>query len=222
MKKLAIFLLVGTLSLYNAACDEEFWEDINSDQSSVMTEDTISAESFENNSSASDASSEEGSNDASVAEADASEKIAGIDYTVYGSIEMNTVALDGSQVTNENLEGYKVTMVNIWAPWCGPCVGEMPELEELYKAYKDKGFQILGAVPDLRDPDMQWAIDYTGITYPVIAVDRAINAYATEYVPTTFFLDEKGNVLSSESFIGARSYDDWEAIVKEYLAAVSN
>lgn len=204
MKKIATLLLVGILALCTVACVEESVTSV--EEINMTLEESPEKEPVESSLEPAEETAEE---------------TAAKGYEVYGTINMNTVALDGSNVTNDVLKGYKVTMVNIWAPWCGPCVGEMPELEELYQNYKNQGFQILGAVPDLKDPDMQWAIDYTGITYPVIAVDIAINKYATEYVPTTFFLDEDGNVLSSESFIGAMSYKNWEDIVKGYLATVS-
>ncbi len=41
-----------------------------------------------------------------------------------------------------------MTMVNIWATFCGPCIEEMPDLGELNKEYADQGFQIVGIPVD--------------------------------------------------------------------------
>lgn len=38
----------------------------------------------------------------------------------------------------------KLTLIDFWGTWCGPCIGEFPYMKELYKEWKDKGFGILG------------------------------------------------------------------------------
>jgi thiol-disulfide isomerase/thioredoxin len=38
----------------------------------------------------------------------------------------------------------KVTLIDFWGTWCGPCIGEFPYMKNLYKEWKDKGFGILG------------------------------------------------------------------------------
>lgn len=42
----------------------------------------------------------------------------------------------------------KVVLVNLWATWCGPCIGEMPHLIEMQEKYRDKGFEIIGLDTD--------------------------------------------------------------------------
>lgn len=44
--------------------------------------------------------------------------------------------LSGETVTNKDLEG-KTTVINVWGTWCGPCVQEIPYLNELVEKYKD-------------------------------------------------------------------------------------
>jgi thiol-disulfide isomerase/thioredoxin len=51
--------------------------------------------------------------------------------------------LDGAKQTIADRKG-KVVLVNLWATWCGPCIGEMPHLIELQNKYRDQGFEIVG------------------------------------------------------------------------------
>jgi thiol-disulfide isomerase/thioredoxin len=51
--------------------------------------------------------------------------------------------LDGETFKLEDNKG-KVVLINLWAIWCGPCIKEMPHLNEMQEKYKDKDFIILG------------------------------------------------------------------------------
>lgn len=137
---------------------------------------------------------------------------------IVDKLEFSTVDIDGNPVTSDIFKDAKVIMVNYWEPWCGPCVGEMPELEELYENYKDQGFLILGVFSstDMKSEAKQ-VLEECNISYPVVLADSNLEKYMTDYVPTTIFVDSEGRVISKEPVVGANSLSDWEEIVEEYL-----
>ena len=133
-------------------------------------------------------------------------------------LNFSTTDINGASVSFADIKGATLIMLNFWEPWCGPCVGEMPELENLYQNYKDQGLLILGVFycTDYMD-DARDVLDYAQITYPVLIGNNDFLPYVTEYVPTTVFFDSEGNLLNSEPVIGSRSYDDWEQEILKYL-----
>ena len=50
--------------------------------------------------------------------------------------EFNLKTLSGETITNKDLEG-KTTVINVWGTWCGPCIQELPYLNDLVDRYKD-------------------------------------------------------------------------------------
>src|SRR6478736_1659548 len=55
--------------------------------------------------------------------------------------------LDGTTYTVADKKG-KVVLLNLWATWCGPCRGEMPELVKMQDQFRDKDFEIIGVNTD--------------------------------------------------------------------------
>lgn len=114
-----------------------------------------------------------------------------------------TTDLEGNTVDQSILEGYDLTMVNVWATFCNPCLREMPDLGELAAEYEAKGVQILGLVSDtlnqegqLDEAQVERARELaaeTGAGYVHLLpsedlMDLLGQIYA---VPTTFFVDSK-------------------------------
>ena len=64
---------------------------------------------------------------------------------------LQTVDIDGKEFSGKDFSDYDLTMVNVFATWCSPCVQEIPDLAEIQKEMKDKGVNIVGVVTDTVD-----------------------------------------------------------------------
>ena len=136
-----------------------------------------------------------------------------------GQLDFTTVDFDGNPFTTADLAEAKVVLLNFWEPWCGPCVGEIPDLAKLYEEYKDQGLLIVGAYSESSmDDDIRSLIEENNVTYPIVRAGGNMSEFMTSYVPTTVFADGQGNIISAEPEIGAHSYDEWKAIIEDYLA----
>ncbi len=143
------------------------------------------------------------------------------DFTVY-DLSQNETTLDTL------ISGNKVTMLNFWGTFCGPCIGEMPDLADIERQYKDKGFEIVGVTIDAVDFDsgkiMPQIVDDakaimkdTNVEYPVVlASPELIMSTEIEAVPTSFFVDKNGELLT-EPFVGSRDRAEWESIISDLL-----
>ena len=111
----------------------------------------------------------------------------------------------------------KVTMINLWAYWCGPCVGELPDLEQLSKDYADKGLQIIGISLKEEEAENRETLKELGITYPNLFYTEEFDEYMDSgYYPTTIFVDSEGHVMGN-ACIGSREYEDWAKIIDDLL-----
>ena len=136
-----------------------------------------------------------------------------------------TTDLDGNTVLSEEIfRENTLTMVNLWGTYCGPCINEMPELEELYGRLKEKNCDIIGIVCDVRGQDdsagiaaAQEIIEDTGVTYRnLLPWEGMDQVFPAQFIPTTYFVDSDGQVVG-EAAIGARGADEYEALVDELL-----
>ncbi len=133
-------------------------------------------------------------------------------------LTFETETFDGAAFTSEDIKDARLVMINFWEPWCGPCVGEMPDLEKLYEEYKDEGFVILGVFSETeQDDDAADILEDCGTTYPVLRYTGVFDQFQTGYVPTTVFITGDGALAMKDPVIGAQSYDAWEATVRKLL-----
>ena len=104
-------------------------------------------------------------------------------------------ARGGSTVNLSQFKG-QVVMINFWASWCVPCRQEMPLLETIYKKYKPLGFTLIGVNVEPDQKDAEKFLSQTPVSFPVLfdAKSQVSGLYNVQVMPTTVFIDRKGNV----------------------------
>ena len=133
-------------------------------------------------------------------------------------LRFTTVDSDGNEWSDEAFADAKVTMLNLWAYWCPPCVGEMPDLQKLSEDYADRGFQILGVSMEEYEADNVAKMAELGVAYPCLRLTESLYAVLnTSYVPSTIFVDSEGQILG-EVVVGSNNYEGWAAIIEGYLS----
>ena len=112
----------------------------------------------------------------------------------------------------------KLTMINLWAYWCGPCMLELPDIEKLSNEYADKGLQVFGLTYPEEEKDNRAVAEDLGLSFQILLYTDDFDEYMDSgYLPTTIFVDSNGKVLG-DAVIGAREYDEWKGIIEQYLA----
>jgi peroxiredoxin len=104
--------------------------------------------------------------------------------------------LQGKSWTLKALRG-KVVLVNFWATWCQPCRREMPDLETLYKRFKDQGFVILG-ISDEESPKVKELLAELKVSYPILLdPGRKVNElFRVDGIPKNFVYDRNGKLVA--------------------------
>lgn len=141
-------------------------------------------------------------------------------------LTFETTTVDGETVTDACFGDSKLTMLNIWGTYCNPCLMEMPDLGEIAASYDKADFQMMGIVCDVPEGSDQADIDNakalieeTGAHYPHLLLSESLYANlvgATDAVPTTFFVNQKGEVLGY--IVGANTKDAWVELIEQLLA----
>ena len=132
-------------------------------------------------------------------------------------LSFTTVDMYGDTWTDACFAGHKLTVVNLWAYWCGPCVSEMPDLQKLAQAYADKGVQMIGVYDANDEPENIKKAKELGILYPCLRYTADFDPWMnTGYIPVTIFVDENGKV-KDEVYVGSRNYNAWAEIIEGYL-----
>ena len=208
MKKLSLSLLlilslILSMSITGCSSNGEDSAETSAAQSQASTEATEAAESSE------------------TAEAFETSQAA----AAYQGISFETTDLDGNAVTAEELfSQHKLTMINLWGTYCGPCIGEMPDLEILSQRLAEKDCAIVGVVVDVagledtaRLETAREIIADTGVTYlNLLPWENIWNDLPAQFIPTTYFINQKGQIVG-EAAVGARGAEDYEELIEGLL-----
>lgn len=102
--------------------------------------------------------------------------------------------IGGSSFGFKEFKG-KVVFVNFWATWCGPCIAEMPAIQELYDSLsrEEVQFALISNEPEGTITDF---LERHRYTFPVYRTDDNVpEVFPVGGIPTTFVLNKKGTIV---------------------------
>lgn len=232
LKKLTVFILAAAMTLSLFGCGQSS-EEKTTEQSTEQTQEEAPSETpAEETVEEQPEDTEEQPENAEEQPEDTEEQSAE-QSTEEGAFEkMSLTNLAGDEIDKTIFEGHDLTMINVWATSCKPCLSEMPELAKLSDEYEQNGgqVQIIGLCTDLVDMDANRVdsqielanqiVELTGADYTHLVPDDEMLNFLMENiigVPTTFFVDSQGKEVG-ESVIGARDQAAWQEEINNRLA----
>ena len=138
--------------------------------------------------------------------------------------------LEGGEISDKIFANAKLTVVNIWGTFCGPCIQEMPYLGELSAELANDGVQLVGLICDVTDlegnvypeqvKEAKNIVEMTGAAYAHIIPSKDLSEILqnTMYVPTTYLVDAEGRILG-EPLVGSRTKEDWKSVIMQNIPA---
>lgn len=114
-------------------------------------------------------------------------------------IDFTLKTVDGKDVNlDEVIKNNKVTLVDFWASWCGPCRDENPNVVAAYNKFHDKGLEIIGVSVDKNEKSWLKAVEEDGLSWAQTrdTDGKVATNYVIVYIPSNFLFDQNGVIIA--------------------------
>ena len=122
--------------------------------------------------------------------------------TPYPDLEMP--GINGQMVRlSDIVSRNKLTLVDFWASWCGPCRAEMPHVVQAYKDFHAKGLEIVGVSLDQRKADWTAAVEELHMAWPQMSDlkgwnSKAVALYGIQGIPFSVLINQQGEIVGQD------------------------
>ena len=147
---------------------------------------------------------------------------------VFRSFECET--LTGERFTDADMKQAEITMFNIWATDCPPCIKELPELEQINQGLDHSRIQVIGIVNDagsldsrdeVRIEEAKRLLSECGVTFRSLIPETKMKLLIRSILvgtPTSVFVNRDGEII--RTVIGAKNAEQWKSIIREVTEEV--
>jgi thiol-disulfide isomerase/thioredoxin len=139
-------------------------------------------------------------------------------------LQFTATTLSGESISDKIFADYQLTMVNIWATFCNPCIEEMPELQQLYGELPQGVSMITICVDGDSEAELAQEIydSFNGTFTVVLANQELLDGFLRNItaVPTTVFIDSTGKVIGAAQ-VGAPGVAGEGTLAAKYLQLIS-
>ena len=114
-------------------------------------------------------------------------------------IDFTLQTKDGENVTlSEKIAQNKLTLVDFWASWCGPCRKENPVVKAAYEQFHELGFDVIGVSVDQDEAAWLKAVEDDQLPWTQVrdSENKVSEDYMIYYIPSNFLFDQDGNMVA--------------------------
>jgi peroxiredoxin len=117
--------------------------------------------------------------------------------------DIQFTAVDGRKVDLASLRG-KVVLIDFWATWCGPCMGEIPNVVNAYHKYHEQGFEVIGISFDTNKAALNRVTEDKGMPWPQYFDGKGwANDFGVKFgihgIPTMWLIDAQGRIITKNA-----------------------